>query len=123
MKCDYVNYFNNRAKSAEFLSFDLHRITAMFVQNGKCQVTGRVLEEKDRELHHRCPRHYGGEDTAINLMYVCKDVHSMIHTFDSFKFSKLMVKLQLNQNHIDYINQLRVEAHRLPIDIASQITA
>ena len=109
---NFDKYFSNKSSSKELNDNDCCRIAAYFTRNGCCYVTGRVLKERDRELHHRIPKSLGGKDTPENLIYLLSAIHKMVHTDSLDDFKKYINELSPSTFEIFKINQLRIEAHK-----------
>lgn len=118
MILDFSRYIVTKSDQHNFSDNDACRVAAYFVQNGRCYVTGRVLEKGWRELHHRQPRYYGGRDTPENLILLNKTAHLMVHAWSEDKFNHLLQGFPLTAEQFKMINQLRHEAHRQPIKLA-----
>ncbi len=108
---DFANFVNRKSR---FSSNDACRMAAYFVQDGKCYVTQTPLQIGQRELHHRCPRSYGGKDEPENLVLLTKTVHRMVHAPSESEFADLLSQAPLTDKQLAMVNQLRYEAHRVP---------
>lgn len=73
---DFSDYLITGTTHNSFSGIHNNRMAAYIAQNGLCYVTGMPLIVKERELHHRLPRYYGGTDTADNLILLSKKVHN-----------------------------------------------
>lgn len=79
-------------------------------QNGKCAVTGRVLELGEIHCHHKIPLKYGGTDRYGNLIIIHESVHRLIHATDKDIIKKYLDLLSLTDSQIKKINLLREKA-------------
>lgn len=118
MTLDFSKYIVGKSDSNDFSDNDACRMAAYFVQQGRCYVTGKPLEKGWRELHHRLPRYYGGEDIPENLILLNKTVHLMVHAETEFEFYQFLKGFPLTAEQFRMVNQLRYEAHRPTIKIA-----
>lgn len=84
-----------------------NRISRYTVQNGKCAVTGRILEYEEIHCHHVIPRGMGGTDEYNNLVIVHKDVHKLIHSTNEVLINELKSKLKLNAEMLRKLNRYR----------------
>lgn len=84
-----------------------NRISLYVGQNGKCGVTGEILKYSQMEVHHKTPREKGGTDKYENLIFICKEVHKLIHATQEETIKKYKNLMQLNSKQIDKINKLR----------------
>ncbi|WP_143328967.1 HNH endonuclease signature motif containing protein [Clostridium puniceum] len=52
-------------------------------QNGKCSVTGEILEIGNMECHHKKPKELGGKDEYKNLTFVkgCLQINSRCRNY------------------------------------------
>ena len=111
---DFADYMWNRSTQQCFSANDACRMAAYFIQDGKCYVTGMPLQPGQRQLHHRKPRCFGGEDVPENLILLNRTVHSMIHAAAPEAFDKLLAQFPLSGPELALVNQLRYEAHCAP---------
>lgn len=110
MLFNFSDYFTGKCEKHCFNDNDSCRIAAYFTQNGRCFVTGRDLLINFRHLHHRLPVDLGGKDTPENLVLLDKRVHHMVHTHFKSTFNSLAEELELTDEELDKIRQLRYEA-------------
>ena len=91
-------------RSVEYADNRISRYTA---QNGKCAVTGRILEYEEIHCHHVVPRGMGGTDEYSNLVIVHQDIHKLIHSTNEDLIRKLKAKLKLNAVALRKLNKYR----------------
>ena len=84
-----------------------NKISLLIAQNGKCGITKRELEPYDMECHHKKPRYLGGNDKYQNLIWLCKDVHTLIHSTVEGTITRLLENLRLDKVEIKKVNILR----------------
>lgn len=120
---DFSDYLITGTTHNSFSGIHNNRMAAYIAQNGLCYVTGMPLIVKERELHHRLPRYYGGTDTADNLILLSKKVHRLIHSYNNSEIDQLLREVEPTDAQFKRINQLRFEAHRQPIDCERKIIA
>ena len=116
MLFNFENYFADKTARNDFSANDACRMAAYFVQDGRCYVTGQPLVRGERELHHRLPRAFGGQDVADNLVLLTSRAHRMVHTDDPREFYRLLREVALTGAQLATLNQLRLEARRKPIE-------
>lgn len=116
MTADFTDFVYKRSHRGTWKFIDVCRMAAYIVQNGKCYVSGRDLLPNKRQLHHRLPRQYGGQDTPENLVYLESTVHRMVHTESFEDFYELSKKVSLTDQQLQLLNQLRLEARCKPVD-------
>ena len=87
--------------------FNDNRISLYCGQQGKCFVTGDILNIGDMEVHHKQARKDGGDDEYKNLVYLKTKVHKLIHATSLEVIEKYKRDINPNQNSLDKINRLR----------------
>lgn len=87
-----------------------NRLSLYSAQNGKCAVTGRVLELGEIHCHHKIPLKYGGTDRYGNLIIIHEYVHHLIHATDNDIIKKYLKLLSLTDSQVKKINLLREKA-------------
>ena len=110
MLFDFGKYFYSKSITGNYSRNDCCRMAAYFVQDGYCYVTHRRLEIGERELHHRLPRSLGGKDTPENLILLNRSVHRMVHSKNWQEYAEYAKNLNLTQEELSLIGQLRFEA-------------
>lgn len=84
-----------------------NRISLYIGQNGKCGVTGEILEQGDIDVHHKIPKSKGGTDKYKNLIIIRKSIHKLIHVTNTETIKNYMNNLHLKGNQLDKLNKLR----------------
>lgn len=102
----------NAYGSIEYLD---NRISLYAAQNGKCAITGKVLEIDEIHCHHKQPRYIGGTDSYQNLVILHADVHTLVHAKQNETVQKYVRKLILNKSQLEKVNKLRKKAQLEPI--------
>lgn len=97
-------------RSIEYMD---NRISLYAAQNGKCAVTGKVLEIFEIHCHHKLPIEFGGNDRYENLTILHVDVHRLIHATQPETIEKYLNFLKLNESQLRKLNKLR-EVAKLP---------
>lgn len=87
--------------------FNDNRISLYCGQQGKCYVTGDILNIGEMEVHHKQARKDGGDDGYKNLVYLKTKVHKLIHATSPEVIEKYKRDINPNQNSLDKINRLR----------------
>ena len=104
----------NINRSIEFMD---NRISLYAAQQGRCAVTGKILDYDEIHCHHILPIKHGGDDKYRNLKIVHKDVHYLIHSVESETILKYLSKVKPTDAMIERINCLRTKAKLIPIKI------
>lgn len=102
-----LNYLMENPIPSESVEYNDNKISLYVAQNGICAITKKVLEIGDMECHHKKPRALGGTDEYSNLIYLCKDVHKVIHVTDENTIRKYINKMRIGVAEIKKINALR----------------
>lgn len=84
-----------------------NRISLYVAQNGKCSVTGEILEIENMECYHKKPKELGGKDEYKNLTFVLKDVYKLIHAVEIEIIEKYKDILNLDKKSLERLNKLR----------------
>lgn len=87
-----------------------NRISLYSAQNGKCAITGIVLNFEDIHCHHKIPLKLKGTDRYDNLVIVHQKVHKLIHTNNADKIRQYLEELKLTQPMLNKLNKLRLLA-------------
>lgn len=91
-------------RSIEYMD---NRISLYSAQNGKCGVTGKVLEFDEIHCHHKKPKLAGGTDEYKNLIILNKDVHLLVHAVKEPTIKKYIDKIKPDKKQLEKINKLR----------------
>ena len=89
------------------IEFNDNRLALYCAQNGKCAITGKVLEIGDIHCHHVTPTHAGGTDKYHNLKIVSADIHRLIHAVNADTIVRLSAKVKLTAYQLKRLNYLR----------------
>lgn len=84
-----------------------NRISLYVGQNGKCGITGKVLEVNDMEVHHKKPKKLGGNDKYNNLIYISYNIHKLVHATEAETINKYLSIEKLNEKALQKLNVLR----------------
>lgn len=104
-----VRYLMNNPVGGQNMEYNDNRISLYVGQNGLCAVTKRPLEIGEMECHHKTPKEKGGNDEYKNLIFVLKDVHKLIHATTVEVINKYLGRLQLDENGLRNLNNLRLK--------------
>lgn len=100
----YLLNSNSYMHTAEFLD---NRLSLMVGQQGKCFVTGNMLEPHSMECHHKLPKSLGGTDEYNNLVWIKNEVHKLIHATKQETIEKYLGLLSLDAKGLKRVNSLR----------------
>ena len=87
-----------------------NRISLYCAQNGKCAVTGRILDYWEIHCHHVTPVKQGGTDQYSNLRIVHVDIHKLIHATQKDTIDSYLNMLNLTYTMKRKLNRLRNSA-------------
>lgn len=99
------------------IEYNDNRISLFVAQNGKCNITNKLLSIENMHCHHKIPKFMGGNDEYKNLVILDKEVHVLIHATKLETISNLVCKLNLNKENIIKINKYRKMAGNEEINI------
>ena len=99
------------------IEYNDNRISLFVAQNGKCNITQKLLSIENMHCHHKIPKIMGGNDEYKNLVILDKEVHVLIHATKLETISNLVCKLNLNKENIIKINKYRKMAGNEEINI------
>lgn len=108
-KVDFINVLNMMkiASNSETIEYADNRISKYSAQNGKCAITGLILDLDDIHCHHILPKKFGGNDKFDNLVIIHKDIHILIHSTDANTINTYIQRFNLNKKQIDKLNKFR----------------
>lgn len=93
--------------TSQSTEFNDNRISLYVGQNGKCALTGKILEVDDMEVHHIIPKRLRGTDEYRNLLYVSYNVHKLIHASNANTIRRYLEEENLQENALKKLNVLR----------------
>ncbi|XKB97790.1 group II intron reverse transcriptase/maturase [Niallia sp. JL1B1071] len=102
-----VHYLMENPIKSESMEYNDNRLSKYIAQLGKCTITGRELIIGEMELHHKKPRKMGGSDSYQNLIFICKEVHKLIHAVKETIINKYLKVLNLEEEQLSKVNTLR----------------
>lgn len=100
-------YLMKHPIQSESTEYNDNRLSLYTGQQGKCYVTGDILQIGDMETHHKRPRSQGGADEYGNLCYIKADIHTLVHATQQETVEKYLSKLNLSQKALQKLNKLR----------------
>lgn len=103
------------AEIGRSIEFTDNRISLYAAQQGKCAITGNILDYDDIHCHHKLPVKLGGTDNYKNLVIVSQEAHKLIHATCPVIISKYIGKISPTTISLKKINKLRKIAKLKPI--------
>ncbi|WP_341425752.1 HNH endonuclease signature motif containing protein [Clostridium puniceum] len=104
-----LHYIMENPVQGQTTEYNDNRISLYIAQNGKCSVTGKILEIGNMECHHKKPKELGGKDEYKNLTFVLKDVYKLIHAVEIEIIEKYKDILNLDKKRLERLNKLRLK--------------
>lgn len=104
-----LHYIMENSVQGQTTEYNDNRISLYVAQNGKCSVTGEILEIGNMECHHKKPKELGGKDEYKNLTFVLKDVYKLIHAVEIEIIEKYKIILNLDKKSLERLNKLRAK--------------
>ena len=89
------------------IEYNDNRLSLYCAQQGRCAITGQILEADDIHCHHKLPSHLGGRDNYANLVLVSKRVHRLIHATNPVTIQKYLDVLNLSPKQLGKLQQLK----------------
>jgi group II intron reverse transcriptase/maturase len=105
-----VRYLMHNPVKGRSIEFNDNRISLYCGQEGKCGVSGQILEIGRMIVHHIILVCNGGTDQYNNLIFITEDVHHLIHDKDPQVLAKYMKHAKLNKKGLEKLNKLRILA-------------
>ena len=89
------------------VEYNDNRLSLYCSQQGKCAVTGGILEIDRIHCHHKAAVYLGGDDSYRNLILIDVDVHILVHATQENTIGKYFSTLQLDEKQLEKVNKLR----------------
>lgn len=102
-----LHYIMENPVQGKTTEYNDNRISLYVDQNGKCSVTGEILEIGNMECYHKKPKELGGKDEYKNLTFVLNDVYKLIHAIEIEIIEKYKDILNLDKKSLGRLNKLR----------------
>ncbi|QXE17743.1 group II intron reverse transcriptase/maturase [Clostridium sp. 001] len=102
-----INHLLRTTNGNKTAEFDDNRISLIAGQQGKCYITGLDLEIDNMECHHKKQKCDGGTNEYKNLVWICGEVHKLIHSTKQDTINKYLGLLSLDEKGLNRVNSLR----------------
>lgn len=103
-----LNYLMINPVKGETVEYNDNRLALYCAQNGRCAISGQLLEIGDIHCHHKISRKNGGSDNYGNLVLVTEVIHKLLHAVRRETIKRLLREISLNDKQIAKLNTLRV---------------
>lgn len=102
-----LQYIMENPVKAQSTEYNDNRISLFVGQNGKCAITGKVLEIGNMVVHHIRPKSLGGTHAYANLIWTSTHIHQLIHAIKSETIQRLTGIIKPDEVVISKINKFR----------------
>ncbi|WP_317855140.1 group II intron reverse transcriptase/maturase [Chakrabartyella piscis] len=102
-----LHYLMENVPQGTNTEFYNNRISLYSGQNGKCFVTGKLLEIGNMHCHHKVPKSVKKDNSYLNLVWVTKDVHILIHAIKAETIEYYKNHIGFDKTQLSKINKLR----------------
>ena len=89
------------------IEYNDNRLSLYCAMQGKCAITGKILEIGEIHCHHKTPIKSGGTDKYENLLLISENVHILLHATNSETIEKYLKKLCLDSKQRNKLNKYR----------------
>ena len=89
------------------IEYNDNRLSLYCAMQGKCAITGKILEIGEIHCHHKTPIKSGGTDKYENLLLISENVHILLHATNSETIEKYFKKLCLDSKQRNKLNKYR----------------
>lgn len=89
------------------VEYNDNRISLFCAQQGRCAITGLLLDVGNMHCHHKIPRSLNGSDNYSNLILLMNEIHLLIHTNKDTTQRRILSKYNVDKEMLEKINKLR----------------
>ena len=102
-----LHYLMRNPIPSRSIEYNDNRLSLYCAMQGKCAITGKILEIGEIHCHHKTPIKSGGTDKYENLLLISEDVHILLHATNSETIEKYFKKLCLDSKQRNKLNKYR----------------
>ena len=102
-----LHYLMRNPIPSRSIEYNDNRLSLYCAMQGKCAITGKILEIGEIHCHHKTPIKSGGTDKYENLLLISEDVHILLHATNSETIEKYFKKLRLDSKQRNKLNKYR----------------
>lgn len=102
-----LHYLMRNPIPSRSIEYNDNRLSLYCAMQGKCAITGKILEIGEIHCHHKTPIKSGGTDKYENLLLISEDVHILLHATNSETLEKYFKKLCLDSKQRNKLNKYR----------------
>ena len=110
LECDnlkILHYLMRNPIPSRSIEYNDNRLSLYCAMQGKCAITGKILEIGEIHCHHKTPIKSGGTDKYENLLLISENVHILLHATNSETIEKYFKKLCLDSKQRNKLNKYR----------------
>lgn len=104
---EILHYLMRNPIPSRSIEYNDNRLSLYCAMQGKCAITGKILEIGEIHCHHKTPIKSGGTDKYENLLLISEDVHILLHATNSETIEKYLKKLCLDSKQRNKLNKYR----------------
>ena len=102
-----LHYLMRNPIPSRSIEYNDNRLSLYCAMQGKCAITGKILEIGEIHCHHKTPIKSGGTDKYENLLLISENVHILLHATNSETIEKYFKKLCLDSKQRNKLNKYR----------------
>lgn len=102
-----LHYLMRNPIPSRSIEYNDNRLSLYCAMQGKCAITGKILEIDEIHCHHKTPIKSGGTDKYENLLLISENVHILLHATNSETIEKYFKKLCLDSKQRNKLNKYR----------------
>lgn len=102
-----LHYLMRNPIPSRSIEYNDNRLSLYCAMQGKCAITGKILEIDEIHCHHKTPIKSGGTDKYENLLLISENVHILLHATNSETIEKYFKKLCLDPKQRNKLNKYR----------------
>lgn len=102
-----LHYLMRNPIPSRSIEYNDNRLSLYCAMQGKCAITGKILEIGEIHCHHKTPIKSGGTDKYENLLLISENVHTLLHATNSETIEKYFKKLCLDSKQRNKLNKYR----------------
>ena len=102
-----LHYLMRNPIPSRSIEYNDNRLSLYCAMQGKCAITGKILEIDEIHCHHKTPIKSGGTDKYENLLLISENVHILLHATISETIEKYFKKLCLDSKQRNKLNKYR----------------
>lgn len=102
-----LHYLMRNPIPSRSIEYNDNRLSLYCAMQGKCAITGKIIEIGEIHCHHKTPIKSGGTDKYENLLLISENVHILLHATNSETIEKYFKKLCLDSKQRNKLNKYR----------------